>query len=72
MFITGTSWTGSKERDSSASNGKSRKFIFFYGKKDVFSQFHPARFTVDGQEYNCMEQYMHYQKAGRYISTVNV
>ena len=45
---------------------KTSKFVFFYGKTKTFSQFHPARFTVDGQEYNCMEQYMHHQKAGLY------
>lgn len=39
------------------------KFVFFYGKDFVFSQFHPAKFTVDGVTYTCMEQYMHHQKA---------
>ena len=40
------------------------KYVFFYGAQNVFSQFHPAKFVVDGQQYNCMEQYMHHQKAG--------
>ena len=57
----------SEESGTAASNVKSSKFVFYYGMKDVFSQFHPAKFTVDGQEYNCTEQYMQHQKAGRYI-----
>lgn len=28
-----------------------------------FSQFHPCRFTVDGRDYICAEQYMHAEKA---------
>lgn len=31
--------------------------------KGVFSQFHPARFTVDGLAYSCAEQFMHAAKA---------
>ena len=31
--------------------------------KGVFSQFHPARFTVDGATYTCAEQFMHAGKA---------
>ncbi len=31
--------------------------------KDPFSQFHPARFTVDGLDYICGEQFMHAGKA---------
>ena len=38
-------------------------FTFFWGPGTVFSQWYPARFTVDGVEYNCAEQYMMYQKA---------
>jgi ribA/ribD-fused uncharacterized protein len=37
------------------------KFTPFYG--GIFSQWHPAKFTVDGIEYNCAEQYMMAQKA---------
>ncbi len=46
-------------------------FIFFWGhhkgkngvSKSCFSQWYPCLFTVDGQEYNCAEQYMMAQKA---------
>lgn len=31
--------------------------------KSFLSQWHPARFTVDGNAYNCAEQYMMHQKA---------
>ena len=31
--------------------------------KSFLSQWHPARFTVEGVEYNCAEQFMMYQKA---------
>ncbi|KAL3869015.1 hypothetical protein ACJMK2_041749 [Sinanodonta woodiana] len=39
------------------------KYVLFYGIKSPFSQFHPAKFVVDGIKYCCMEQYMHHQKA---------
>ena len=42
-------------------------FTFFYGTDTPFSQFHPAKFVVDGQEYNCAEQYMMHQKAGGWV-----
>ena len=35
--------------------------LLFY--RGVFSQFHASRFTVDGRDYVCAEQYMHEQKA---------
>jgi len=31
--------------------------------KSFLSQWHPARFTVEGIEYNCAEQFMMHQKA---------
>jgi ribA/ribD-fused uncharacterized protein len=31
--------------------------------KGPFSQFHPCRFTLNGSDYVCAEQYMHEQKA---------
>ena len=40
------------------------RFTLFYGSASPFSQWHPAKFTVDGVEYNCAEQYMMHQKAG--------
>lgn len=44
------------------------EFSFFYGNKSAFSQWHKAKFTVDGTEYNCAEQYMMHQKAGEYTA----
>lgn len=38
------------------------KFTLFWGKRP-FSQWTPAKFTVDGVEYNCTEQYMMAMKA---------
>jgi hypothetical protein len=40
-------------------------FHHFFGKDSPFSNFHPARFTLDGITYSCSEQYMMYQKAGK-------
>ncbi|WAR23127.1 hypothetical protein MAR_036796, partial [Mya arenaria] len=41
-----------------------KNYVFFYGNKCVFSQFHPAKFRdSEGRQYNCMEQYMHFHKA---------
>lgn len=39
------------------------KFTFFYRTQNVFSQWHPCRFTIEGIEYNSAEQYMMQQKA---------
>ena len=35
----------------------------FFTKNSPLSNFHPADFDVDGQSYNCAEQYISYQKA---------
>ena len=48
---------------SSGAGGSGEKFTFFFGKDSPFSQWHPARFEVDGVTYNCAEQYMMHQKA---------
>lgn len=37
------------------------KFTFFWG--GIFSQWCPSKFTIDGVEYNCCEQYMMLKKA---------
>jgi ribA/ribD-fused uncharacterized protein len=37
------------------------KYVFFWG--EVFSQWYPAEMFIDGQWYNCCEQYMMHQKA---------
>ena len=36
-------------------------YVFFYG--GVCSQWYPSKFTIDGIEYNCAEQYMMAKKA---------
>ena len=40
-----------------------KKIVLFYGTADIYSQFHPCKFYVDGFAYNCAEQYMMHQKA---------
>lgn len=42
-------------------------FYHFYGKKSPFSNFHSAKFILEGVEYRCSEQYMMHQKAGTLI-----
>jgi len=39
------------------------KFTFFWQANQPFSQWYACKFTVDGIEYNCAEQYMMHQKA---------
>lgn len=39
------------------------KFVFFWGKQDPFSQWHPSKFVENGIEFLHCEQYMMYQKA---------
>lgn len=48
---------------ASGEDSTGESFTFFYGNASPFSQWHPARFTVEGVEYNCAEQYMMHQKA---------
>ena len=38
-------------------------YLFFYRAAHPFSNFHPAKFVVDGQVYHCAEQYLMYRKA---------
>ncbi|XP_067679204.1 riboflavin biosynthesis protein VVA0006-like [Haliotis asinina] len=40
-----------------------QKYEFFWKSHSPFSQWYPASFEVNGQKYNCAEQYMMYQKA---------
>lgn len=42
---------------------KTERFTFFFTKADVFSNWHPAWFTVHGVQFNCVEQMMMYAKA---------
>lgn len=39
------------------------EIVPFYGTSFVFSNFHPAKFTANGVDFNCSEQYFMYQKA---------
>ncbi|XP_046578064.1 N-glycosidase YbiA-like isoform X4 [Haliotis rubra] len=41
----------------------SQKYELFFGWQSPFSQHHPVKFTVDGKEFNCAEQYYMYRKA---------
>lgn len=37
------------------------KYVFFWGSE--FSNFYPAEFVIDGQKFNCSEQYFMWSKA---------
>lgn len=39
------------------------RFVFFFGKEDVFSNWYQSRFTFRGVEFNCVEQFMMFSKA---------
>ena len=43
-----------------------QKYEFFWKSASPYSQWHPANFEVDGQTYNCSEQFMMHQKAGMF------
>jgi hypothetical protein len=43
--------------------GEQRRFTFFWHAESPFSQWHPSRFTVDGKQFMCAEQYMMHGKA---------
>ncbi|XP_052256945.1 uncharacterized protein LOC127862041 [Dreissena polymorpha] len=56
-----------KQEDANPNNfTEDDKHVFFFGKKCVFSQFHPAYFVEGDLKFNCMEQYMHYHKAATF------
>ncbi len=38
-------------------------FVFFFGKSCPFSNFHPASFSLDGNRFNCAEQFIQLSKA---------
>jgi len=40
-------------------------YTFFWRHQSPFSQLHRAHFSIDGIAYNCAEQYMMHQKAGK-------
>ena len=37
--------------------------VFFYGESSPFSNLHPARFMVEGKQFNCVEQFYMFKKA---------
>lgn len=44
------------------------KYVFFWKSEDIYSQLNTQRiFYVDGQQFNCAEQFMMYKKAGNII-----
>lgn len=51
------------DKTATSSDGSEERFTFFFGRDSPFSQWHPAKFDVDGVTYNCAEQYMMHQKA---------
>lgn len=46
------------------------KYVFFWKEDDVYSQWYPIEFSIDGTKFSCTEQYMMYQKAGSYYKRV--
>ena len=42
---------------------RTARFTFFFRPEAPFSQWHPARFELDGHVFSCAEQYMMYGKA---------
>lgn len=47
----------------SRSNSQSERFLFFYRDASPFSQWYPASFELEGQQFTSAEQYMMYGKA---------
>lgn len=41
-------------------------YTFFWRSQSPFSQWHPASFVIGSITYNCAEQYMMHQKAGKW------
>ena len=53
---------------AASSSESGERFTFFFGAESPFSQWHSATFTVACLKYNCAEQYMMHQKAGKLAS----
>lgn len=53
-----------RERDRYRLEDEKKKYVYFWQKHSVFSQWYPCTFVIDGIKYNCAEQYMMYKKAG--------
>ena len=41
-----------------------KKYVYFGGEQDVYSQLHKSVFYVNGETFTCAEQYMMYKQAG--------
>ena len=53
-------------RKNDNKNSQNSNFVFFWKineKNAVFSNWYPSNFTVSGIQYNCVEQYIMFQKA---------
>jgi len=42
---------------------QTEQYTFFFGKQDIFSNWHPCTFEYKGVRFNCVEQFMMYSKA---------
>ena len=42
---------------------KTDNAVFFYGKYSSFSNFHPSKFTLEGKQFNSVEQFFQYKRA---------
>jgi ribA/ribD-fused uncharacterized protein len=52
-----------QELRSRTAAGERFEYLLFYGREDVFSQWYPAPFVVDGDEYATAEHWMMAEKA---------
>ena len=52
-----------------ASSKQDKRTHVFFGELSLFSNFHKAKFTLNGKEYFCSEQYIQEQKALHYGDT---
>ncbi|XP_013407026.1 telomerase protein component 1 isoform X1 [Lingula anatina] len=53
-------WIGNVKAPGTKTDGK---VTLFWNHTSPFSQWYPAKFTLDGQKFSCAEQYMMYSKA---------
>ncbi|KAL8583797.1 hypothetical protein ACOMHN_036432 [Nucella lapillus] len=51
------------EYDATTLQEAKQKYEFFWKSASPYSQWYPVQFEVEGQKYNCAEQYMMHQKA---------
>ena len=48
-------------------------FTLFYGRQQYLSNFFPSPFTADNQQFECVEQYYQYKKAGtKLVSYIHI